>query len=649
MNDIRTGRIKCLVVRDLSRFGRDYIEAGTYLERVFPQIGLRFIAIKENYDNFDADGSGESLIIPLQNMINTLYSKDISRKVSTALKAQMESGEFKKRNLPYGYRWDEEHSNMVFDEETAPIVRKIFQWKIEGLSLPAIADRPYLNLIDTYVDNGRTGTVFDRPEFNRLMNDIRTGRIKCLVVRDLSRFGRDYIEAGTYLERVFPQIGLRFIAIKENYDNFDTDGSGESLIIPLQNMINNLYSKDISRKVSTALKAQMESGDFKKRNLPYGYRWDEEHSNMVFDEETAPIVQKIFQWKIEGLSLPAIADRLDAMNAPNPEFQKYQVGVRTGNATAKKIWNKSSLTSILDNPHYVGDTVLGRTLNAIYKGVKNQHIDREEWIVFPNTHEAIISREDFQKVREMRDAAARERVEKMERTEEIRATLINLFEDKIVCADCGRKLYFHRKRVDKRKDGAWYAFYECSSSVKRGNLCTPHYTRQDKLEADVLAAIQLQVKAALNYDKLLAKLRNSEGERSIRDQQNALITSLNLKLSGISKKRTRLYEDFTEGILDEEEYAFAKKAYDEQYADLSRRLDEAVQRKVKFVEAMSEDNKWLTLMKSVSGAEKLSQELVDESVELVKVHDDGSIELVMKYGDIYALTVQSIKEVQEAM
>jgi len=404
-----------------------------------------------------------------------------------------------------------------------------------------IAERPYLNLIDTYVDNGRTGTVFDRPEFNRLMNDIRTGRIKCLVVRDLSRFGRDYIEAGTYLERVFPQIGLRFIAIKENYDNFDTDGSGESLIIPLQNMINTLYSKDISRKVSTALKAQMESGEFKKRNLPYGYRWDEEHSNMVFDEETAPIVRKIFQWKIEGLSLPAIADRLDAMNAPNPEFQKYQVGVRTGNATAKKIWNKSSLTTILDNPHYVGDTVLGRTLNAIYKGVKNQHIDREEWIVFPNTHEAIISREDFQKVREMRNAAARTRVEKMERTEEIRATLINLFEDKIVCADCGRKLYFHRKRVDKRKDGAWYAFYECSSSVKRGNLCTPHYTRQDKLEADVLAAIQLQVKAALNYDKLLAKLRNSEGERSIRDQQNALITSLNLKLSGISKKRSLIY------------------------------------------------------------------------------------------------------------
>ena len=355
--------------------------------------------------------------------------------------------------------------------------------------------------------------------------------------------------------------------------------------------------------------------------------------------------------KIEGMGqIPMILDELDRLGAPNTELRKRQNGTRKGDGCSCKGWYSSTLYGILTNPHYVGDTVLGRSMKAIYKGIKSHNVkDKDQWIVFPNTHEAIISREDFQKVREMRNAAARTRIEKMERTEEIRATLINLFEDKIVCADCGRKLYFHRKRVDKRKDGAWYAFYECSSSVKRGNLCTPHYTRQDKLEADVLAAIQLQVKAALNYDKLLAKLRNSEGERSIHDQQNALITSLNLKLSGISKKRTRLYEDFTEGILDEEEYAFAKKAYDEQYADLSRRLDEAVQRKVKFAEAMSEDNKWLTLMKSVSGAAKLSQELIDESVELVKVHKDGSIELVMKYGDIYALTVQSIKEVQEAM
>ena len=514
-----------------------------------------------------------------------------------------------------------------------------------------IEDRPYLALVDTYIDNGRTGTVFDRPEFNRLMNDIKSGRIKCLVVRDLSRFGRDYIETGTYLERIFPQIGLRFISIKEVYDNFDNDGSNESLMIPLQNMINALYSKDISRKVSTALKAQMEQGTFRKRNLPYGYKWNEEHSNMVIDEDSAKFVRLMFEWKIEGWSIPSILDALDRMGAPNPEARKREVGTRDGDPSNHTGWYSSTLYCILTNPHYVGDTVLGRSMKAIYKNIPSHNVkDKDEWIVFPDTHEAIVSREDFQKVQDIMNAASEARQTKMQKSEEIRATLVNLFEGKIVCADCGRKMYFHRKRIDKDKRGRWYAYYECSTSVsRRYEHCTSHYTRQDKLEADVLAAIQLQVKAALNYDKLLGKLRGSEGEKSIRDKLNATITSLNLKLGGVSKKRTRLYEDFAEGLLDEEEYTFAKKSYDEQYADLSRRLDEAVERRSKFSEAMSVDNKWITLMKSVSTAEQLSQDLVDESVELVKVHDDGSVELVMKYGDIYALTLQSIKEVQEAM
>lgn len=514
-----------------------------------------------------------------------------------------------------------------------------------------IADCPYLQLVDTYIDNGRTGTVFDRPEFNRLMTDIKSGRIKCLVVRDLSRFGRDYIETGTYLERIFPQIGLRFIAIKEHYDNFDTDGSNESLIIPLQNMINALYSKDISRKVSTALKAQMEQGTFHKRNLPYGYQWNAERSGMVIDEETAQYVRLMFQWKIEGWSVQMILDELDRLGAPNTELRKRQNGTRTGDGCSCKGWHSSTLYGILTNPHYVGDTVLGRSMKAIYKGIKPHIVkDKDEWIVFPNTHEAIISREDFQRVQDIIGAASQDRQTKMQQSEAVRATFINLFDGKIVCADCGKRMYFHRKKVDKRKDGAWYAYYECSTSVsRRYEHCTSHYTRQDKLEADVLVAIQLQVKAALDYDKLLDKLRGSEGEKNIRDKQNALITSLNLKLSGVSKKRTRLYEDFAEGLLDEEEYAFAKKSYDEQFTDLSRRLDEAVLRRSKFNEAMSVDNKWITLMKSVSTATQLSQDLVDESVELVKVHEGGAVELVMKYGDIYALTIQSIKEVQEAM
>src|SRR5699024_794374 len=187
----------------------------------------------------------------------------------------------------------------------------------------------------------------------------------CLVVRDLSRFGRDYIETGSYLERIFPQIGLRFIAIKEHYDNFDTDGSNESLMIPLQNMINALYSKDISRKVSTALKAQMEQGTFQKRNLPYGYRWNEDYTNMVIDEETAQYVRLMFQWKIEGWSIPTILNELDRLGAPNTELRRRQNGTRTGDGCSCKGWYSSTLYGILTNPHYVGDRFHRPSENSI--------------------------------------------------------------------------------------------------------------------------------------------------------------------------------------------------------------------------------------------------------------------------------------------
>ena len=511
-----------------------------------------------------------------------------------------------------------------------------------------IRNCPYLNLVEVYADNGHTGTVFDRPEFNRLMSDIRSGKIKCLVVRDLSRFGRDYIETGTYLERVFPQIGLRFISVKENYDSFDSDG--DSLIIPLQNMINALYSKDISRKVSTALHAKIATGTYKSGNLPYGYRWNENHDNIISDELTAPIVQNIFRWKIEGISNSEILNRLDEMNAPNPEQRKREVGTRIGDGCSCKVWAGSTLYGILTNPQYVGDTVHGRAERAIYKGIKYTAKDKSDWIIYPNTHEALVSRDDFQKVQDIMSAASNYRQEHMRKTADVRASLVNLFEGKIICADCGGKMYYHRRRVDKSKNGNWYAHYECSTHVsKRYEKCSAHHLKQATLESKVLEAIKLQVQTALDYDKLLAELRGSSGEKSIRDEMNAKINSLTLKLGGISKKRARLYEDFTDGILDSEEYSYAKKAFDDEYSDLSRQLDEAIQRRNSFSEAMSENNKWIKLMKSVSTATRLTQELVDESIELVKVHEGGDIELTMKYRDIYELTVQSVKEVQDVM
>lgn len=515
-----------------------------------------------------------------------------------------------------------------------------------------VEENPQFDLIETFVENGKTGTTFDRPQFNRLMDDIKSGKIKCLIVRDLSRFGRDYIETGTYLERIFPNIGLRFISVKERYDSFTVDTSNEALMIPLQNMINSLYSKDISRKVSSALKAEMEAGTFKTRNLPYGYMWGE-NKEVIIDEETAPFIKMIFQWKIEGISIYQICKRLNDMNAPSAEYRKYDTGVKSGDCQKATNWGNSTLYNILENPFYVGDTALKKTESALYKGIKNHRIrDKEKWLVYPNTHEAIISREDFEKVKSIMEFASAERQRKMAETDKIRAKFVNLFEDKIFCADCGKKMYFRKHKIDysgcKNPKEIWKGMYDCSTNVRRITpKCFSHHIQQELLNEKVLSAIQTQVKVALDYEKLLLKLKDSEGEKSIRDKQNALISSLNLKLNGVHKKRTRLYEDFADGILSEEEYTYIKTSYDDDFAKLNLQLEEATKRRLEFNDAMSSNNKWIQLMKSVSKAKKLTQTLVDESIEKVLVYEGGDIEVTMKYADIYALTVSSVKEIKK--
>lgn len=503
---------------------------------------------------------------------------------------------------------------------------------------------PYLQLIETYSDNGRTGTVFDRPEFNRLMDEIRGGRIKCLVVRDLSRFGRDYVETGTYIERIFPQLDVRFISVKENFDSFATDGSNESLMIPLQNLINDLYSKDISRKVSTALRIQMENGEFRWRKLPYGYMWNEDRTHIIPNEVTAPFVRSIFAWKMEGLSIPQILDRLEAANAPIPETLQ-----RTGDnldGVNTVCWSKSTLFSILKNPAYVGDFVVGRSRKAIYAGLKETQIkDPAEWYITSDAHEGLVSRETFQAVQNMMELASDERKMKMEKSKANRDSLIDLFDGKIFCADCKQRMYFHRHKIDKDKRGRWLAHYECSTYVgRRAVRCTAHRTRSDVIEEKVLRALQLHIQVALDYEKLIAKMNESNADKRIRKELEKSIQSVTLKLRAVSQKRTRLYEDFADGILSDEEYAYAKTSFDERWETLNRQLDELTAKKSQYSETMSGENKWIRQMKSVEATDTLTKAIVDATIEKVFIHENKAVEIIFKYHDIFKLTERYLSE-----
>lgn len=488
---------------------------------------------------------------------------------------------------------------------------------------------PYLRLAEVYSDNGRTGTVFDRPAWNRLMDDVRTGKVQCIVVRDLSRFGRDYVETGNYLEKIFPALGTRFISVKENFDNFTCGNAMESLSVSLQNLVNAIYSRDISKKVSTALRAQMETGSFRNRNLPYGYLWNEDKTAYVVDEEAAAVVRQIFEWKLREVSVYTIVERLKAGGIESPERHKRRAGTRNGGNIQGEGWCPSTIRGILQNRAYIGEMICGKSETALYKGLKKRLTEKDNWIVVSDAHPPIVSVSDFEAVeRQMReDSAHRETA--MEWSADIRAGMIDLFAGKIFCADCGKRMYYKRQRICGCKNVTFRGVYDCSTHVRRGHAtCFNHFIRQDALNEKVFNAIRDQLQVALDYERLLLAMRGGSGEASVREKHKAAVASVKLRLNALKKKRAGLYESYVEGILNEEEYAFAKQTYEEQYEALNRLLDEAVERRERFLASISPDNKWLTMMRGAAGMTGLTQELVDAIIEKVLVYGGSRIEVV---------------------
>ena len=492
-----------------------------------------------------------------------------------------------------------------------------------------IRDMPDLQLVKVYQDNGWTGTVMHRPAFDELMEDVRAGVIKAVVVRDLSRFARNYIETGTYLESVFPELDVRFISVKERFDTLKTDGTNESLMVPLQSLINDLYSKDISRKVEAALRIQMEEGTFKWRQIPYGYKWDDEHINIIPDEVTAPFVRDVFRWFSEGVSKRRIAEKLDEAKAP-----KY---LENGKCNPNP-WSQGTIYDILANPAYIGKRVYGCRHSAIYKGIRLEKVPESEWYVIENAHEPLVSKELYEKVHGIMQKNSEKRQESMKKTAKARAKMIDLFDGRIFCADCGYRMYFHRHQMNV-KDKHWYADYYCSSSQIRRQLgCSCHRITQIEVDKKVLEAIRMQMKLALDYEEMIDRLKNSKAEKAVRKRLNDAVKSLSVKTSNMQKRRTKLYEDYADGIIDEEEYLYMKDTYEREYEQLNRQLEAFIQKRNDYIEAFSTENKWIKMMKGIRNVRKLTKDVVDAVIEKVSVYDDGRLEIIMKYQDIFDLT-----------
>lgn len=498
-----------------------------------------------------------------------------------------------------------------------------------------LAEHTDLKLYDIYEDNGEKGTNFDRPAFKRMMDDIRDGKVKCVLVKDLSRFGRDYIEAGEYLEKIFPFMGIRFISITDGYDSLNCDDAEGALMIPLKNMINDVYAKDISRKIITSFRARQEKGEFLPAFAPYGYVKSKEVAyRYEIDQETAPYVRMIFEWKAEGVSHNEICKRLNDMGAVTPARRKVDLDIWRAEKYKHTVWHGRTIIDIMKNPTYTGCIVYGRIPKSLYEGIKMHRAPEEEWRYVPDAHEPIISQELFDKVQKMFADRAEKFKAKMDENAPLRELVTNHFKGKIYCGDCGKRMRFV-KPTDKRYPvNQEHAVYVCGGYLDSGySRCSRHSIRYPVVADAVLAAINIQLELALKQEQLIRQMRGSVKEKNLIDKYVGRINYLSQELKKLNGKREALFENFAEGILDEEEYQFAKKKYDEEAKEIEKKLTVEKAKKVQLDDILSLSNEWLVAIHEAENVTEIDVGLVKHLVSAVKIFEDNRVEVELNFGD----------------
>ena len=410
-----------------------------------------------------------------------------------------------------------------------------------------------------YTDDGCTGTDFDRPDFQRMLNDLRAGIINCVIVKDLSRFGRNYVGVGEYLEHVFPLLNVRFISVSDNVDSFVDPRSINSLIVPFKNILNDEYARDISNKVRASLDLKRRQGKFIGSFASYGYRKDpNDHSRLLIDEAAAAVVRDIFDWFLAGMSVLGIAKRLNEQRIPNPSAYKRQQGMNYQHPASDNLdglWPDSSVRRILHNPLYTGTMVQGKNRMKSYKLHISEAVPKEEWITVEQTHEVntTVSYKLFE--RDTRTAPTRKQV--------------YLFSGFLRCADCGKAM--NRKQISQPYGS--YHYYICSTFKKQhSGACTKHTIRSDRLEQAVLETLRSQIALAVEMDELIAEI-NRRGARSrSADHLQTERAQLETERERIEQMKLSLYPDWKAGDISREEYHQLKEQFEQQQARLDARI-----------------------------------------------------------------------------
>ena len=489
------------------------------------------------------------------------------------------------------------------------------------------------NLYSYYLDDGVSGTTFDRPGFNRLVQDATDGKINLVLCKDLSRLGRDYIEAGRYTDFVFPSLGCRFIALN---DGVDTIHKNNEMTVILKNVMNDLYARDTSNKIKAVKQSTFKSGKYVGCYAPLGYKKSpEDKHKLIIDPVTAPIVRRIFDMRAQGDSFRKIARTFNDEGVPAPRTFYYMAEGRENLRGETPYWNDVTVKTILRNEVYIGHMVQNKTGTVSYKNHKQISKPRDQWIKVENTHEPLITYDDFMAVKTM---LGRDMRSTSDSTED------NIFSGFVFCGDCGQPMT--RKVVPSH--GKKYYYYVCSTN-KRKEGCSQHSISMKEVDTAVFNAIHEHVSHVLDIDDAMAFIeRLPSADRTVFNYE-AQITRIEEEIEKYKKLKLRLYEDLSDGVITKKEYMEFRNQYTDLIDDREAVL-ERVRRESQSAQVNGKaERAWAAMFREYENLQELNRRVLMALVDKILIFENHVIEVVFKYGDEIRSAFNYVKKYEDIL
>ena len=491
-----------------------------------------------------------------------------------------------------------------------------------------VSEHSDLTVFDIYSDDDISGTDFIRPEFSRMMNDLRDGKIDCIIVKDLSRLGRNYLESGEYIEMVFPFFRCRFISVT---DRFDTKYQQADISVQLKNMANEMYAKDISRKICSTMRTIQDQGKFAGSRAPYGYRLDPaDKHHRIIDEETAPIVKQLFELLAEGNTVHYVATTMNARGIPSPGRLLYERGIATTDHFKNSKWYMQTVRRILQDEIYLGWMVSGKFRSTYHSTGKkgSQPVPREEWIVTKGTHEPIVTEELFNKVQEyfvrMKEEHGQTAVYNS------KSKKASIFKGHLRCGECGQAMFLRNKH-SHGKVTAWYycALHENYNS----SYCVKKAVKKQDVEDIALKLIRTQIKLFTDAREMIIALNKKESSKTKHRIYSDQIRNVKKQIEKYMSLKASLYEDFANGVLSQSDYISMGQEYAQKADELRIFLAELEKEAQKYSQTYAMNGSWAQIIEQYQNAETLTEEMIDAFIDEMILYNNGHVEVKFRFKD----------------